>query len=206
MLLTVLFTGALIFNAGILTLTLNRLRGQGMETLFKEKDYSYIGADFPAEFASGDIPYIPLSIEELPFNLDQSSQSPLPDWSRARTVESGFVRLGPRFRILSTVLGHELHCLRTIIEPAMDVTLPKDELLAMQHHVRHCLNFLRQAILCDSSLYLEPKIPSNYNFSEHHMGPVHPARDWRLVLSKLNENHEAWIEQRKQLERHQSET
>jgi Mycotoxin biosynthesis protein UstYa len=77
---------------------------------------------------------------------------------------------------------HQMHCLLMIREVILQG--------GARHHIRHCLNILRQAILCASDTTIAP-------FKPHHetgVGTVHICRDWEKVYDFIEENQLKWIQ------------
>lgn len=59
-----------------------------------------------------------------------------------------------------------------------------------RHHIRHCLNILRQAILCASDTTIAPFRPGH----ETGVGTVHICREWEKVYDYIEENQLKWIQ------------
>jgi hypothetical protein len=72
---------------------------------------------------------------------------------------------------------HQLHCLQRI----RDAIVQGDP----GHHTRHCLNLLRQAVLCASDTTLDPL---NSAKGTDGLGIVHVCRDWQRVYDFVEEN------------------
>ena len=53
------------------------------------------------------------------------------------------------------------------------------------HHTQHCLNLLRQVVLCGSDTTLDPLITAN---AIDGVGVVHVCRDWRVVYDFIQDN------------------
>lgn len=87
---------------------------------------------------------------------------------------------------------HELHCLR-LLNLAFDASDPVGE-----EHIKHCLNYLRQMILCDADLTIEPA-----NWEERwsgesedigRQGSTHICRDWEAVYNAVEKNWRQWVD------------
>ncbi|OAX33564.1 hypothetical protein K503DRAFT_775475 [Rhizopogon vinicolor AM-OR11-026] len=70
-----------------------------------------------------------------------------PEWSLLDHFPHGhgFVQLGPNGRIFGVSMFHQIHCLQIIWSALIN---------GPNGHSGHCLNFLRQAILCNSDITL----------------------------------------------------
>lgn len=72
---------------------------------------------------------------------------------------------------------HQMHCLQRI-RSALVQGDPG-------HHTRHCLNLLRQTVLCASDTTLDPL---NSAKGTDGLGIVHVCRDWQKVYDFVEEN------------------
>jgi hypothetical protein len=54
------------------------------------------------------------------------------------------------------------------------------------HHTRHCLNLLREVVLCTSDTTLDPL---NTPHGTDGVGVVHVCRDWQKVYDFVEDNH-----------------
>jgi len=119
-----------------------------------------------------------------------ASPEDLPDeWLSTYTSDlsySGtyFVRLGPSYRTFEVALFHQLHCLSTIHKAFVYPDAP----VFGEHHVGHCLNYLRETFLCEADDTLEPG-----DFKEEVMkGDGHvferECRDWGAVFDFARDN------------------
>ncbi|KJA22214.1 hypothetical protein HYPSUDRAFT_108340, partial [Hypholoma sublateritium FD-334 SS-4] len=59
-------------------------------------------------------------------------------------------------------------------------------------HLHHCLNYLRQIILCRPDLTLEPGKFNGDVFVGPSMGSVHVCRDWRIPYAFLAKDMQMW--------------
>ncbi|KAG1798716.1 hypothetical protein EV424DRAFT_1332873, partial [Suillus variegatus] len=84
-------------------------------------------------------------------------------------------------RLFGVSMFHQLHCLQ-MIRLAL-INGPND-------HSGHCLNFLRQAILCNSDTTLDPRL-----------GVTHICRDWSQVYAYIEENQRSpvWAEHKTEM-------
>ncbi|PCH37446.1 hypothetical protein WOLCODRAFT_84396, partial [Wolfiporia cocos MD-104 SS10] len=106
----------------------------------------------------------------------------------------GFVRLGPQKRFFGLSMFHQLHCLdvlRTGLagkgHVASGATRSDDK-----NHQQHCLNYLRQAILCSADATLEPEVGEGSRNVGKGLGVTHVCRDWRKLYDYAAENSVEW--------------
>jgi hypothetical protein len=178
------FAISIIFNI----LTILRLRHNSVD----DGQYTYIGDDHPIE--------LPLDLDIVALTFEDSkhySTSGPTAWSEWDLLDSfpeghGFVRLGPNGRLFGVSMFHQIHCLQ-MIRLAL-INGPND-------HSGHCLNFLRQAILCNSDTTLDPVYISGSMAGSDGLGVTHICRDWSQVYEYIKENQQgpAWAEHKTEL-------
>ena len=79
-----------------------------------------------------------------------------------------------------------MHCLRMInraFTKSTGATLP---------HLWHCLNYLRQSILCSPDLTLEPGDFEQRDFEVERGNGLHVCNNWDQVYQMLDENILDW--------------
>ena len=95
-------------------------------------------------------------------------------------------------RMFVVTMFHEMHCLR-LLNLAFDPSDPVGE-----GHIKHCLNYLRQMILCDADLTLEPadweKQLSEGGDDLNRQGSTHICRDWETVYDAVEKNWREWVD------------
>ena len=64
---------------------------------------------------------------------------------------NGYVHLGPDYRAFYLAMWHELHCMRMINLFFDD----PDNTFGGEEHFHHCLNYLRQSVMCIADTHLE---------------------------------------------------
>ncbi|TFK75557.1 hypothetical protein BDN72DRAFT_892074 [Pluteus cervinus] len=64
-------------------------------------------------------------------------------------------------------------------------------------HVNHCLNYLRQTILCNADLTLEPEIKLGSQDVGEGLGVTHVCKDWSGLYDFAEQNTKEWQEWRK---------
>ena len=76
---------------------------------------------------------------------------------------------------------HQLHCVEKM-RKALDTP---DDPIATITHLQHCMNYIRQMILCGSDTTLEP-------VGSEGVGVTHTCRDWNVVYETIEDNYERW--------------
>lgn len=102
------------------------------------------------------------------------------EWSRVFPKGGGFLRLGPKNRYFGLSMYHQMHCLITI-QDAIRKHNADD-------HAHHCLNYMRQMILCDANPTLERTIPE-FGPLATELRTERVCRDWSKVWELAEENH-----------------
>ncbi|KAG1811881.1 uncharacterized protein BJ212DRAFT_1373857 [Suillus subaureus] len=140
-----------------------------------DRQYTYIGDDHPIE--------LPLDLEIAALTFEDSKYY----------KGHGFVRLGPNGRLFGVSMFHQIHCLQ-MIRLAL-INGPSD-------HSGHCLNFLRQAILCNSDTTLDPVYIDGSMIGSDGLGVTHICRDWSQVYAYIKENQRGsvWAEHKTEMQ------
>ncbi|KAI0648778.1 hypothetical protein C8Q79DRAFT_903489, partial [Trametes meyenii] len=183
----------LVFSVGILLNRKIRKVPTGISSGWGE-EFTYLEADFPPTL-------VPLSqhTRNAALVVEDTVHYPPNDtaeWSSLFPAGSGgFVQLGPHGRLFGVSMFHQLHCLdkmrRAIVAP------PDSEWESS--HTQHCLNYVRQMLLCASSVRLEPvkeaddERGSGGGLKVDGLGLEHRCRDWSLLREKVEENFHDWI-------------
>lgn len=149
---------------------------------------AYIGNDFP-RMLPVDLPDILVTTDEF-VEYELYGEQAIADWGAQVPKGNGVVRLGDYRREFVVVAGHELHCLARLVWAIND---PADPMSAFEHS-GHCLDYLRQRILCDADLTLEPFDPLELDPAKEKNGamPVHKCKDYTKMLGALHDNLEEW--------------
>jgi hypothetical protein len=108
------------------------------------------------------------------------------EWFSLANSSSGYVRLGPRDRIFSVTMFHQMHCLR-MLNFAFDPSK-----FARLEHINHCLGYLRQMALCGADLTLEPAGWQSRDFKFDRVGATHMCRDWTGIYAEVERNFRRW--------------
>ncbi|KAJ7081762.1 hypothetical protein B0H15DRAFT_952783 [Mycena belliarum] len=144
---------------------------------FDDSGFTYRDNDYPHQLPL-HVPNVALAIEDSE-RYGLSDLNAYADW---RTTDlfprsNGFVKLGPEGRTFGIAMFHQMHCLQRI-RSALVQGDPG-------HHTRHCLNLLRQTVLCASDTTLDPL---NSAKGTDGLGIVHVCRDWQKVYDFVEEN------------------
>ena len=151
----------------------------------------YVGMDYP-EYLPLDRPlnYVDKTFINDTINFPIHGPDAEASWRGLYADGLGFVRLGPERRILCTSMFHQLHCVEKMRRAFDD----PDDPIASIPHLQHCMNYIRQMILCATDLTLEPEEhnPETGRTEASGIGVTHVCRDWTVVYETLNNNYARW--------------
>ena len=123
------------------------------------------------------------------------------EWA-ALAPNNGIIHLGPHRQPYSISLFHQLRCLDVIRRDMVVVVESESESLAPDSEdsltqsklSRHCLNYMRQMVLCRADLALDPVL------GRPHEARVRPDTnqcvDWRRVYEELEKNQREYAQWR----------
>lgn len=100
-------------------------------------------------------------------------------WVVAGSLSDGFFRLGDPQRAFYSAMWHELHCLYVIYK---NYEADRD-VFGGEEHFQHCLNYLRQYILCAADDTLEPG-----DYQKDDIGYTRQCLDWRNMFDMSDED------------------
>ncbi|EPQ51896.1 hypothetical protein GLOTRDRAFT_48170 [Gloeophyllum trabeum ATCC 11539] len=131
--------------------------------------------------------------ETVHFAIDGSDPSAEAAWRTTIWYPPGLgrVRLGPDHRIFVLGWYHELHCLHALKFAAAH---PEREEAKDDEHLHHCLNYLRQALLCEASGTLEKGDFLDRDFEHQPQGDIVICRDWERLFEVHAQNLREWVE------------
>lgn len=97
---------------------------------------------------------------------------------------------------MSVSMLHQLHCVEKM---RRGLDNPDDEYATIPH-LQHCMNYIRQMILCASDLTLEPERDASHAINSSHpegltrpgVGVTHVCRNWEDAYTSIEANFEEW--------------
>lgn len=124
------------------------------------------------------------------------------EWDTLLPSGGAIVRLGPKGRPFTVSLFHQLRCLRIINDAlsmtyaaghASNRTLRREANATTSNRMleTHCMNYMRQMILCRANSRLEPMM-ARYGATKTVWEATHRCHDWEAVYEAAEENYEAW--------------
>lgn len=143
--------------------------------------------------------------------IEESSHYPIvgPDareeWASSAAKGFGYVRLGPLHRPFAVSMYHQFHCLRLLSSGLSTAFTPNPNFDTSGSHSRlddeatwhigHCLNYLRQMILCSPDYTLEPADVLERDYEKERLGgSVHVCMDWERLYEEVAGNWDEWLD------------
>ena len=115
------------------------------------------------------------------------------DWASVIPVGHGFVKLDDYYAVS---MYHQMHCLnsfRKMFNGRNDSRAGHDSL-----HVVHCLSYLRQMVLCNADVTLEPafaaqNVDGRKTQAAYGAGVTHQCNDWVQVREFVETNYDEFM-------------
>ncbi|KAI0318246.1 hypothetical protein OF83DRAFT_1171268 [Amylostereum chailletii] len=156
-----------------------------------ERVYSYTGKDYPQAWQL-DLDTVHMSLED---SVHYSIDTPAGDaeWAALLPTGGAVIHLGPDQRPFTVSMFHELRCLDIVRRNIVDFYADEspEAKIAQPKLTRHCMNYIRQMILCRADMRLESvRAPYGHRMTVSEV--THTCRDWTQVVEAAEENHEAF--------------
>jgi hypothetical protein len=155
----------------------------------------YVGRDYPREWPI-ERPFVRMAASHtIRYQLD--SPDGAAEW-RSNVPGDGLVHLGAHRQPYTIALMHQLRCLdvvRAELVRGRDPATEEPSALA-----RHCLNYIKQMVICRGDTQLEPFAHPN-SVDPIVMDQVYECRDWDAVYREVKENqaeYARWLDAQKQ--------
>ncbi|TFK53106.1 hypothetical protein OE88DRAFT_1627143 [Heliocybe sulcata] len=152
---------------------------------------AYLAHDYPESLPMDELEDVFLSVEDTVHYQITSSDSPT-EWGSLFPPGEGFVHMGAQDRPFCISMFHQLHCLNNLKKAVVADQLSPGQ----SRHLDHCINYLRESVLCHPSLRLEPRsvhLLERYGIKGvDGLGLVHECRDWQAVYEAAAENFSSW--------------
>jgi hypothetical protein len=119
------------------------------------------------------------------------------EWNTTLPSGGATIHLGPDQRVFTVSLFHQMRCLNIIRESLAEVYADLSSKPAISHEAltRHCMNYLRQMILCRADTRLEP-VRSNIGRGIAMSEVTHTCLDWSVVYEAAEANRRDYLASR----------
>jgi Mycotoxin biosynthesis protein UstYa len=108
------------------------------------------------------------------------------EWA-ALAPNNGIIHLRPQRRPYSISLFHQLRCLDIIRRDIVGSLPPEGSKTS-----RHCLNYMRQMVLCRADLAVDPVL--GREFKADVRAETNQCVDWRRVYQELEKNQQQYVQ------------
>ncbi|TFK53456.1 hypothetical protein OE88DRAFT_1252328 [Heliocybe sulcata] len=154
-----------------------------------DRTYDYSGDSFPELYPVGDLPETHIVIEDTA-HYQISTADAYEDWASMFPRGGGFVHLGRKSRPFGISMYHQLACVDNIRTTLATPFAERTEAQLERNH--QCFNYLRQTILCEPELRLEPESDKLNDFGLNEvvdgLGVDHVCKDWTMVFAAVETN------------------
>ncbi|KAF8157308.1 hypothetical protein K438DRAFT_1687140 [Mycena galopus ATCC 62051] len=182
-------TAALVFFVALLNLYL-LVASTKKDRSAQYHNYSYVGDDYPELWEIPSAQNVAMLMEETRSYPMDGGANAREIWATTTSKGFGYVRLGAEHRAFAVSMFHQLHCMR-LIHAALAGQY--DE--ASHWHMQHCLNYIRQMILCSPNLTLEPADILSRDYEADRTGATHVCEDWSAMYRGAEKNWDTWFQQ-----------
>jgi len=178
-----LFVTSLVANLLVLG------RNEDMISSLHRETYEYSGDSFPEFYPIGKLPEAHIVIEDtVHYQINEASADE--EWASMFPRGGGFVHLGHSSRPFGISMYHQLACLDNIRTTLATPFAERADAQLERNH--HCFNYLRQTILCEPEIRLEPESDklNDLGLSEvvDGLGTSHICNDWAMVFEAMEAN------------------
>lgn len=148
----------------------------------------YIGNDYPEVWPIERKPVLMTFDNPKHFRLDEADG--IAEWA-AIAPQNGVVHLGPHRQPYTVAMLHQLKCFDILRE---EMVRDRSENYAGPSALgRHCLNYIRQIVMCRGDLELESfQFASHKNPIDWH--GIYECRNWEAIYSNVKRNQEEYDE------------
>lgn len=120
------------------------------------------------------------------------------EWASLFPRSNGWVALGPNSELFALSMFHQLHCLDSLrygyaTAKAGVLEFPGNG-TGVEHHVHHCLTYLRQMVMCSADTTLEKSeltfsaVSGKLAHGASGSGMMHRCKDWTQIRRYAEEN------------------
>ncbi|KAI0749653.1 hypothetical protein C8Q80DRAFT_1218764 [Daedaleopsis nitida] len=159
-------------------------------------EYTYRGRDYPRAWPLPPLAPVHLSHEDS-VHYSIETDLGIAEWNATLPPGGAVVHLGPAGRPFTVSMLHQLRCLDIVREVIVDyyADASPDAVPKKQGLVQHCMNYLRQTVMCRGDLHIETvRAPKGQQVTVSAV--THACRDWTAVYEAAEENHAEFVRKR----------
>ncbi|KJA22726.1 hypothetical protein HYPSUDRAFT_138939 [Hypholoma sublateritium FD-334 SS-4] len=158
-----------------------------------------MGLDYPFYHPSLSLNPTSLTLQEtVHYGYNASDVDTKKEWDQILDSPEGTGRthLGPNHRTFVLTFYHQLHCIVELKEALMN----RSDTYANPKHVTHCLQYLRQTLLCQGNDMLEEGDFSERHFETDRYGPEVECYDWESLYQEVGARYLLFIEWKRRVD------
>ncbi|KAJ7432221.1 hypothetical protein B0H11DRAFT_1760855, partial [Mycena galericulata] len=150
-----------------------------------------VGRDYPLKYPIAGLDTVAMTLHEsVHFSLNRSDPVERDEWLLYSIIPRGTdTRLGHEQRVFALTVSHQLHCLRRIYLGLMN----REDEEANREHVTHCLNYLRQTLLCEAADTLEFGDFMEREYDSQRVGETVLCKDWGRAFEFFDHKWAEWV-------------
>ncbi|KAI0815993.1 hypothetical protein BC628DRAFT_31511 [Trametes gibbosa] len=157
------------------------------------KEYTYYGDDYPFAWPLPPLQTAHLAHEDS-FHYDLDTDLGIAEWNATLPRGGAVLHLGPKRSPFTLSLFHQLRCLNIVRDVVVQVH--QDPISAATRRssrlVEHCMNYLRQTVVCRGDLRLETV--RAYPSTKVTVSDVtHTCKDWSAVYKAAEDNYDDYV-------------
>ncbi len=155
---------------------------------------AYRGRDFPPSWLIPPLSDVKLFHEDS-VHYALETELGVAEWKASLPSGGALLYLGPDFRPFTLSMFHQLRCLDILREILVDFYFDQspNATYGQQELAQHCMNYLRQTVLCRADLRLENvRAPSGPQMTVPSV--THSCKDWTAVYDAAEENFREYLE------------
>ncbi|KAA1476442.1 hypothetical protein DENSPDRAFT_511850 [Dentipellis sp. KUC8613] len=167
---------------------MRKSRERCADTMCDDNSYSYVGHDHPLRWSVPNYRPVRMTVEEtVYFQMRDTTGSADAEWA-SLYPGGGVVYLGDHYQPYTVSMLHQLRCLDIVRKGIVERINDKQTTLVPPTGLqRHCINYLRQMVLCRADTHLEDIVGKPETIILSH----HRCMDWESIYLAAQENREA---------------
>ncbi|KAF4615776.1 hypothetical protein D9613_012369 [Agrocybe pediades] len=121
------------------------------------------------------------------------------EWDMIYPPGKGFVKISGSYYLMA--MYHQMHCVNAFRRTVEEYREGSNITSSREKHLIHCLEYLRQAVLCNADTSLEGPAGLRHTVGGETVhavtggGAIHECRDWTQVYDWVESNYEEWKEE-----------
>ncbi|KAF8055315.1 hypothetical protein FPV67DRAFT_854450 [Lyophyllum atratum] len=173
----------------VVTGTVINWRYDHTEVQKTSRRYTYHGLDHPQTWDIPKLNKVKMAMENS-VHYDIDTELGIAEWNATMPSGGGMLYLGDDLRPFSISMFHQLRCLNILREEIVTQSHRKQKNPSALAH--HCMNYVRQMILCRANFRLESvRRPGGMQVTDPYV--THTCNDWTAVYDAAEQNYEEFL-------------